>query len=840
MSSVAPQLAPVEITMADVNGRTLLHQPSISSFPPTRTTSAMSKAPSYEMPAVTPNRNSHGSGQTASSTDRSHQSQLGASYSASNGASRSKRLKSQYPRESGENHVEYILVASFDIDRGPIMENQYPGAIKGDQHMLAELMLPDQTHVRNEDWTIFFLHKDTSGDRPDDAGRRRRRHRKEAGTDEEDGEGSEVSDEEEDEADEEVEESDEEDDAQSDGSKLDSDEDEDEEEDDDDDDEGGPPLVYVLNLVNTKQDPLAKRGATVKAMAICTRHSFLHIYKPLLLLALDDYFKSPHPETLATLYDAVNSMDLSLMPRLSVFERYILQASDTKDLFIEKFTQMIKQRMEDDEESAEGVDAPSSPGKAVEARPRTVNGTHRVNGSRYSLPRDTHEFETQVWYNNFRIPVKVPTAPSPETVGDFSLIKLIQAFSTPHAKDPQPFMLHSHLTTGGAYTHPIIVLANAMLTQKRVIFLGHNRPSGEVAEAVLAACALASGGILRGFTRHAFPYTDLSKIEDLLKVSGFVAGVTNPAFANHPQWWDLLCDITTGRMKISANIEPAPLTEGLINFQQHLSHVSPSNASSSSSSAQGNVDPTGDQAFIDDVLRSIASRHGEAVIRAKWRDWVIKFTRVAAAFEESVYGASALWIGGEEAGDDSAGLTGHGYVWSDEISRQRELAGSVSRIEGWRNTRSYYSFIQDLAHLYSLRPIKSLDLHHLYDRLRTQKLSPSESAAIYLALSAQVHSYPEICQLLTVTPESHAGLFYLSLGLFHPEPEVRARTGALLGRIREHTAGRHFWNSLNAFAKLAFVRQRKGSVSGRAEQDEDRAGGPSRLQGEAQRGRATA
>ncbi len=386
------------------------------------------------------------------------------------------------------------------------------------------------------------------------------------------------------------------------------------------------------------------------------------------------------------------------MPRLSIFERYILQASDTKDLFIEKFAQMIKQRMEEDEESGDGADAPSSPGKTVEGRSKMANGTHPVRGSRYSLPRDTHEFETQVCYNNVRVPIRVPTAPSPETVGGFSLIKLIQAFSTPHTKDPQPFMLHSHLTTGGAYTHPIIVLANAMLTQKRVIFLGHNRPSGEVAEAVLAACALASGGILRGFTRHAFPYTDLSKIDDLLKVSGFVAGVTNPAFANHPQWWDLLCDITTGRMKISSNIEPAPVTEGLINFQQHLSHVSPSNASST----QGHVDPTGDQAFIDDVLRSIASRHGEAVIRAKWRDWVIKFTRVAAAFEESVYGASALWIGGEEAGDESAGVTGHGYVWSDEASRLRELAGSVSRIEGWRNTRSYYSFIQVCHHVLRL------------------------------------------------------------------------------------------------------------------------------------------
>lgn len=172
----------------------------------------------------------------------------------------SRKLKSQYPRDDKENHVEYILVASFDIDKGPIMEHQYPVAITGDEHMLAELMLPDQAHVRNQDWTIFFLHKDTSQEEEEaeiKAEKKRRRQRRkdiEAGivvADEED---------EEDENDE--------------LSEGDSSSDESEPEGGE-----GPPLIYVLNLVNTKLDKSEKRGAVVKAMAICTRHPFLHIYK---------------------------------------------------------------------------------------------------------------------------------------------------------------------------------------------------------------------------------------------------------------------------------------------------------------------------------------------------------------------------------------------------------------------------------------------------------------------------------------------------------------------------------------------------------------------------------
>lgn len=396
------------------------------------------------------------------------------------------------------------------------------------------------------------------------------------------------------------------------------------------------------------------------------------------------------------LYDAVNDMDLSLMPKLSLLERHLLQASANKDLFVEKFEQMIQMRIAEDRGehiSDQPFDASRSPPKPPGIS-RAGTKAHVEGHSAYSVPRDTHEFESKVMYKGIPIPIKVPVAVMPETVGDFSLIKLIQTFSDPHTKSPQPFQLHPHLTTNGANTHPVIVLVNALLTQKRVIFLGYNMPSGEVAETVLAACALASGGVLRGFTRHAFPYTDLTKIDDLLKVPGFIAGVTNPTFEHHPEWWDVLCDLPSGRVKISSKIEATGITEGLMYFQQqNPAYAGLVNGSSSSSSSAAN-DLTGDTAFMGDIQRSIAARHGERVIRAKWRDWVTKFTRIAAAFEESVYGASALYVGSDEYEGPTAGKSGHGYVWADEASKAKELAGNVTRIEGWRNTRSYYSFIQ--------------------------------------------------------------------------------------------------------------------------------------------------
>ncbi|CAA9965754.1 hypothetical protein PTNB73_07021 [Pyrenophora teres f. teres] len=798
----------------------LQSQPSFSSFPPSRSPSTRNghshKARSPQPPMVREGDDEDSMQSRDSSSPPPPPPSSMAAPTQGSGMRAGMRQRSQYPADAIENHVEYILVASFDIDRGSIMEHQYPTAISGDETRLAELMLPDQAHVRSQDWTIFFLHKDTTAEEEEREARRerrrRRRRRKEGLEDEDDGDAA----------------------AAAGAQDPDHDDDDFYDEDGDEDTESesepdpdGPPLVYVLNLVNTKQDNTVKRGAIVKAMAICTRHSFLHIYKPLLLLALEEYFRAPIIETLASLYHALNAMDLSMLPRLSPLENFVLSACDAKDMFVEKFELMVRQRRK--------LDA------ARDSVETSSDSTSRKKKT-YTVPRDTHEFESKVNYNGIPVPVKIPTALSPETVGDFSLIKLIQTFSTPHATQPQPFALHPHLTTSGAFTHPVIVLVNALLTQKRIIFIGYNRPSSEVAEAVLAACALASGGILRGFVRHAFPYTDLTKVEDLLKVPGFIAGVTNPAFSHKPDWWDLLCDLPTGRMKISNKIEPAPPTEGSQFFQSQglpMSGVGGSPAFDSKG-----VDPTGDNHFMERLLESIHNRHGENAIRAKWRSWVLKFTHIAAAFEETVYGASALYIGSHETDIGAYGVAGHGYVWPDEGSKLRELAANVHRIEGWRSTRSYYSCVQDLARQWKKRPVRGLDMHHQHDKLRCLKLTHEQSAAIYLALARCVEEagaspppedapsadlayltqsltlandperkpssqlqYDTILQLLCVIPD--AGLFYLSLGLFHPRQDVRMAVVKLLERIMDHAAGRHYWGQLGRFAKLAYFRVKR-------------------------------
>lgn len=172
-------------------------------------------------------------------------------------------------------------MAEFDIDKGSTLSQQYPEATGHDEHMLAELMLPDGVHARTEDWTVFFLPKVPKSVIPSSLDN--------ASTEEPQ---SQV--------------------------------------------QGREDLVYVLNLVRTKHDNSVRRGALVKAISIGLHHPFIHIFKPLLLLALDEYFELQSRDVLARLYESLNTLDLSLFPNFSREEKLILRAWERRDLFEER------------------------------------------------------------------------------------------------------------------------------------------------------------------------------------------------------------------------------------------------------------------------------------------------------------------------------------------------------------------------------------------------------------------------------------------------------------------------------------------------------------------------
>lgn len=323
------------------------------------------------------------------------------------------------------------------------------------------------------------------------------------------------------------------------------------------------------------------------------------------------------------LYDSANGISTAGMPRLSRNERILLRSSEQKDLFEEKFglcelgsgTQEIFEEgsSEAGNSSAEGMTKSeegqaftkghrktmsSSSGRRM-IRKGSATSSHfylgtpssregRITpefgygefGRRKGVPRDTHFFETEARFKKITVPIRIPMTIFEEDVGDvsplsygtsdlanneqYSLIELVQTFS----QNPAPFQppFHAHLHTNGANTHPIILILNALLANKRVMFLGYGLPANQVARMVLAACALGSGcgQVLRGMTECAFPYANLASLDILEEFSGYVAGVTNPRFEELPMTWDVLCNLETGKVTVSKNLKSASVSMGSI------------------------------------------------------------------------------------------------------------------------------------------------------------------------------------------------------------------------------------------------------------------------------------
>lgn len=116
---------------------------------------------------------------------------------------------------------------------------------------------------------------------------------------------------------------------------------------------------------------------------------------------------------------------------------------------------------------------------------------------------------------------------------------------------PSPYIPYLH--TNGAQTHPLIVILNAIITHKRVLFISQKQGSNLTARMILAACAMASGcgQVLRGITAHAYPTAGLWDMDTFESSVAYIAGVTNPQLVVLTRAYDVVADIDEGKISIS-------------------------------------------------------------------------------------------------------------------------------------------------------------------------------------------------------------------------------------------------------------------------------------------------
>ncbi|TFK44659.1 docking domain of Afi1 for Arf3 in vesicle trafficking-domain-containing protein [Crucibulum laeve] len=810
-------------------------------------------------------------------------------------------MSSVQPTMSTGNHCSFVLLAEFDIYQGAQLKYQFPQPLGIDEGVLAMSMLPDGAETQLDDWTIFFLNQTSFNtispvlalDTPEV---------KSVGLPGED------------------------DIRQSDK----------------------PELLCVLNLVRTKHDKKLDRGAKVLALAICTRHPFIQIFKPFLLMALDDYLSDPSQDCLARLFDAVNSMDLSGAPTLTRYEKMVMRSSERKDIFAEKFAHLTshqvnpthgaglkaipqhkstnsgesyssfeegillrnhdKERTRDDNKTRSrekprardradtdtsttapsshshgqlqnqqspsdssfslggsavwvgdesgldlqpkdnsgesgsvasiaasstligssrkrrSTDASSSTSSHLHGREQNVRQVSHAYYDSYArgTVKDTHFYHTSVAYKDHQLPIKMPLSTFPEEVGDYSLIMLIKVFSS-HQQVIGP--IHPHLHTNGPQTHPIIILFNALITGKRIVFLGHRRPAGEVSSFVLSACALGSGCgvVLRGFIERAFPYANLHNKDEWESVPAYIAGVTNPIFEASGQW-DLLMDIKSGSVTVAKDIHstyPASNTVGLagplvsrsgtlkaessIGSEDDVVRIAKEGVKSDFTGKDNNAD----KMFIEDIRAAIDDHFGEGLVRMRFTEYVTRFVRLASRYEEEITGSTRFGYSSAPFAEIPGRSTklGSGIAFSDEATCLRELSANAHRIEAWRKTNSYHCLVMDYAKQQISSPIRGFDVLHQLFRLRyTKNMVDTEVLMIMRSLADNVKTYEQVVELLAYLPHG-GGLLYLGFCLFHQKEAVREATVDLFNQLRVYPVGVMYLQALNHFQRYAYVRQ---------------------------------
>lgn len=367
-------------------------------------------------------------------------------------------------------NISFLITAEFHVDKGPSLIHQYPTELPGLASLpfLPELMLPDQIHKRDEDYTLFLLHRNLSTGEF--------QYKYDRGNCESD-----------------------------------------------------PYFVYTL--VNNVADVNVKRGSVIKSVSVVTRLLYFKHFRPLLIICLDKYFANNELKYLAELYDAINCKSFAVTQ---------MKQSVLKKLLITSILDLpLNDKLYFDE-----------------AFRNKLLGIKEINSDLFI--RKDLSYNAVVSFNNMNIPIKVPIISLPDTIGDYfnptdinfkpNLLNILNArLASSHH--------NNEMTIYGLLTPPIIVLINAMLTGKKIIFLSYENSAGHIIDHVLLALKLITGGgILTGVLTNynVFPMIDVSKIDLLSECDLYLAGTINPFFKSNDKLWDLLYDLDENEFHVSS------------------------------------------------------------------------------------------------------------------------------------------------------------------------------------------------------------------------------------------------------------------------------------------------
>ena len=243
------------------------------------------------------------------------------------------------------------------------------------------------------------------------------------------------------------------------------------------------------------------------------------------------------------------------------------------------------------------------------------------------------------------------------------------------------------------------------------MFLGHQNPAGEIAKFVLAASALVAP-YLKTMVDRIFPYTNLTQLDKLLSFPGFIAGVANPTFQAHDAWWDILCDIPSGKVMLSPRL--------------NSSSAYGWNTEPASNAIYGDQEKDGkereliafDNDFMAMVVEKMRAKPSESSIRALFSAYVKRFLDLGSLYEyerissmpqqpisQPTINSPKQSINSKSSAPTAAELglqwplqdkvPGPRAVRIDSSTKAKDFSMFARRISAWRGTASYNVYLSE-------------------------------------------------------------------------------------------------------------------------------------------------
>lgn len=311
-------------------------------------------------------------------------------------------------------------------------------------------------------------------------------------------------------------------------------------------------MLHVFSMVQSRKDASRKRGSNVKAVALAAPFQWLSTLRPALEILLDELFAANSAMGASASADEWSIDARAICARfqasISSFMEAIAADTSPTRLSHDWLQRMAMRAARVHPGLSHGA---SSAGRAAEeaarARPRWAFATQHLR-----LPGSATFAATQA--SNGPSPAAKPSpahltpaaggTPSSRTV-QLLLDRTLEPSCSPAGSV-------SALVAAFAGAAPAIL--TAAMAGRRVLFVGGKGVSaGDVATLVLAtACTLERA--LPGTLGRAKPSASLTDLGFLECEGGYIAGVSNPLFVDRSAWWDALCLVEAGTVTVKDEV----------------------------------------------------------------------------------------------------------------------------------------------------------------------------------------------------------------------------------------------------------------------------------------------